>query len=217
MSSYPGRHYLRDRFIGVYEPDPGLPARDTTPTQAQQEMRGLIHISKYRPGTPHFWGALALTGLGLGALRVSAPARALLSWVRHPVMNSLSTWGRTATIRNGANFYLQASKVYRYANYVAFAYSPFATYHYLKAEEYDKAIIQWFGPPGSVYLYEKYFEEESKDTVSTGRPTRGLSGKELPKKKSAKMPQEQRMRLWRMGLRWCRKHRRYDRCSLRAR
>lgn len=217
MSSYPARRYLRDRFIGVYEPDPGAPPRDTTPTQSQQEMRELIHISKYRPGTPHFWGALALTGLGLGALRVTAPARVVLSWVRHPVANVLSTYGRTAPIRYGARFYLQASKAYRYANYIAFAYSPFATYHYLKAGENEKAMIQYFGPPGSVYIYEKYFEKESKDTGSTGTLPGRLPGKELPGKKPPKMPQEQRMRLWRMGLRWCRKHRRYDRCSLRAR
>lgn len=149
--------------MGVYEPDPGTQPMDTTLTQSQQEMRDLIHISKFRPGTPHFWGALALTGLGLGAYRATAPARVVLSWVRHPVMNYLSTYGRSTPIRYGAYFYLQASKAYRYSNYIAFAYSPFATYHYLKAGENEKAMIQWFGPPGSVYIYEKYFEKESKD------------------------------------------------------
>ena len=204
--------------MGKY--DPGTGVKEQPPTTRELEMQGIIKPSLDivpRPGTPEFWLSLALAGVGGYALHVTKPARVVLSWVRHPVMNYLSTYARSAPIRYGANFYLQASKAYRYTNYVAFAYSPFATYHYLKAEEYEKAMIQYFGPPGSVYLYEQLIEKESNDPGSTGRPTRGLPGKELPKKKPAKMPQEQRMRLWRMGLRWCRKHRRHDRCSLRAR
>lgn len=217
VSSYPGRHYLRDRFIGVYEPVPGAPVRDTTLTQSQQEMRETIHISKYRPGTPHFWAALAVAGVGGYAYGSTTTIRAIMSWMRHPLANYMVHAGRTNFVRYAGRFYLQTTKAYRYVNYVAFAYSPFATYHHLKAEEYEKAVIQWFGPPGSVHIYEEYFEKESKDTGSSGRPPSKIPGKELPRKKPAKMPQEQRMRLWRMGLRWCRKHRRYDRCSLRAR
>ena len=33
------------------------------------------------------------------------------------------------------------------------------------------------------------------------------------KKKPSKMPSAQKKRLWRMGLRWCKKHQRYDRCG----
>ena len=112
-----------------------------------------------RPGTPEFWAALALAGVGGYTMHVTSPARVIVSWVRNPVANLLSTQGRTATIRFGANFYLQASKAYRYTNYVAFAYSPFATFHYLKAGEHEKAMIHYFGPPGSVMIYEKLFEQ----------------------------------------------------------
>ena len=210
--------YLRDQFIGVYEPAPGTPSRDTTPPRQQQEMRDMIHISELRPGTPHFWGALALVAVGGYTMHVTAPARVIVSWVRNPLANLLSTQGRTAAIRFGANFYLQASKAYRYTNYVAFAYSPFATFHYLKAGEHEKAMIHYFGPPGSVMIYEKFFEEaESNGTVTPGKPPARSIGSGGPKEKPAKMPQAQRMRLWRMGLRWCKKHNRYDRCSLRAR
>ncbi len=193
------------------------------PTQDQElnEMQAIIAPNfKYvpKPGSPEFWGTLAVAGVGGGVSHVTKPARVVLSWVRHPVMNSLATYGRTAPIRFGANFYLQASKAYRYTNYVAFAYSPFATFHYLKAGEHEKAMIHYFGPPGSVLIYEKLFEQaESNGTVSPGKPPRKLPGSGGPKEKPAKMPQAQRMRLWRMGLRWCRKHNRYDRCSLRAR
>lgn len=37
------------------------------------------------------------------------------------------------------------------------------------------------------------------------------------KNKPSKMSNAQKMRLWRMGLRWCKTHGRYDRCSLRER
>lgn len=161
-------------------------------------------------------GAYAIPA-GISAYRATAGVRMVLSWVRHPVANYFARYRGWTWLGTGAKYYLHASKANRYANYVAFAYSPFATYHYLKAEEYEKAIIQYFGPIGAVWVYEKYSSKESKDTGSIGRPTRELLGKELPRKKPAKMPQGQRMRLWRMGLRWCRKHRRYDRCSLRAR
>ena len=221
MSSYPGSQYLRDQFIGVYKPAPGTPSRETTSTKPPTEMQKQI-LSTFdivpKPGSPEFWGSLALVGVGGYTMHVTAPARVIVSWVRNPLANLLSTQGRTAAIRFGANFYLQASKAIRYTNYVAFAYSPFATFHYLKAGEHEKAMIHYFGPPGSVLIYEKLFEQaESNGTVSPGKPPRKLPGSGGPKEKPAKMPQAQRMRLWRMGLRWCKKHNRYDRCSLRAR
>tara|TARA_B100000700_G_scaffold237009_1_gene263105 strand:- start:473 stop:1114 length:642 start_codon:yes stop_codon:yes gene_type:complete len=157
-------------------------------------------------------------------LRATKPARYALSWIRHPVANYLARYRGWTWLGTGAKYYLHANKGYRYANYVAFAYSPFATYHYLKADEYEKAMIQLFGPLGGVYVYEKYIEKPSKGSVldqkmigvGLGRPDRSLTQESL-KKTSSKMPQAQRMRLWRMGLRWCKKHNRYDRCSLRAR
>lgn len=40
-----------------------------------------------------------------------------------------------------------------------------------------------------------------------------LEAPEVKKKKPSKMSEAQKKRLWRMGLRWCRKHQRYDRCK----
>lgn len=44
-----------------------------------------------------------------------------------------------------------------------------------------------------------------------------LEAPEVRRKTPKKMGNSQKMRLWRMGLRWCKKHNRYDRCSLRER
>lgn len=212
---------LVTKYFGVGVFDPGTGVKEQPPTARQLEMQGIISPSLEivpKPGSPEFWGALVLAGVGGYAAHVTRPARVVLSWVAHPLANLLSAHGRTAPIRYGAKFYLQASKAYRYSNYVAFAYSPFATFHYLKAGEHEKAMIHYFGPPGSVHIYEKFFEQtESMDTVAPGKPIRRLPRKGAPKEKPVKMPQAQRMRLWRMGLRWCKKHNRYDRCSLRAR
>lgn len=40
-----------------------------------------------------------------------------------------------------------------------------------------------------------------------------LEAPEVKKKKPSKMSDAQKKRLWRMGLRWCKKHQRYDRCK----
>ena len=87
--------------------------------------------------------------------------------------------------------------------------------------QYTKAGLVWFGPPGSLLAYEKYKGKPDKGQVqpATVQPT-VVESKTKPapsKKKPSKMSAKQKKRLWRMGLRWCRKHNRYDRCSLRER
>lgn len=172
-----------------------------------------MHISDIRPGTPEFWAALALAGVGGGAYRATAGIRGAMTWVRHPVAKYLAVYRSGTALGRGAKVYLQASKGLRYANYVAFAMNPLATYHYLRNEEYDKAMIQYFGPIGSVWIYNKYTESQGK----AARTRIKSSSKTKPGRKAGKMPEKQRMRLWRMGLRWCKKHKRYDRCSSRRR
>ena len=166
------------------------------------------------PGTPEFWAALAVSGLGLGAHRATAPIRGAMTWVRHPVAKYLAVYRSGTALGRGATMYLQASKGLRYANYVAFAMNPLATYHYLKNEEYDKAMIQYFGPIGSVYIYNKFTESRGK---GGGPEARTRLREDTRTRRPGKMPEKQRMRMWRMGLRWCKQHKRYDRCSLRAR
>lgn len=168
------------------------------------------------PGSPEFWATLAVAGVGGGFLHVTKPVRVGLSWIRHPIANYAKLYGGKYTAR-AASAYLATSKGVRYVGYAAFVADPLVTYHYFRKGEYDKAVVSHFGPPGAVYIYGKLIEtgsEPSREAFDqVGMPTK------QPKvvKKVKKMSEKQRMRLWRMGLRWCNKHKRYDKCSLRAR
>jgi len=165
----------------------------------------------FAPGTPEFWGALAVAGVAGGVASATAPIRLGLSYYRSPVATVLALHGRSAAWRATGTALLYAGRAYRYAGYYQFYKQPFATIHYLREGEYEKAMIQYFGPIGSVFVYNK-FTESQKPSVKP-EPSRGIR----PSRKPSEIPKKQKMRLWRMGLRWCRKHGRYDRCSLRAR
>lgn len=89
---------------------------------------------------------------------------------------------------------------------------------------YVKAGMVWFGPPGSLLAYEAFKGKPGSDLVEPTSLTiqpQVVEPKTKPvrskKKKPSKMSSAQKKRLWRMGLRWCNKHGRYDKCSLRAR
>lgn len=179
------------------------------------EMQDLIKPAlKFvpKPGTPEFFATLAVAGVGGGFLHVTKPARVALSWVRHPVANYLKAYGGPYTAR-AASAYLTTSKGVRYVGYAALVADPLVTYHYYRKGEYDKAIISHFGPPGAVYIYGKLVS----DGTSEARRPAGPKGEDTRTRRRSKMPEDQRMRMWRMGLRWCKTHKRYDRCSLRAR
>ena len=90
--------------------------------------------------------------------------------------------------------------------------------------DYDDAAVNWFGPPGSLLAYEiakgklgrngQRFEQKPSVTDVQLKPVKKPYKRPKPsKKKPSKMSKEQKKRLWRMGLRWCKKHQRYDRCS----
>ena len=207
--------YLKDKFVAVYEPDAGAPTREQPPTLGQSLGIDVTPEWAPAPGTPGFWGSLALAGTGLGAHRATAPVRGAMTWVRHPVAKYLAVYRSSTALGRGAKIYLQASKGMRYVNYAAFAMNPLATYHYYKNEEYDKAIVQYFGPVGSVWVYTK-LRPQPRGKVG-GPQARKRLREDTRTRQPNKLPERQRMRLWRMGLRWCKQHKRYDRCSLRAR
>jgi hypothetical protein len=83
--------------------------------------------------------------------------------------------------------------------------------------EYKEAALQWFGPPGSLLIYERMTSKPGQSFRPTTLQPKVVQSKPKPGKKPSKMPAVQKKRLWRMGLRWCRKHGRYDKCSSRAR
>lgn len=90
--------------------------------------------------------------------------------------------------------------------------------------DYDDAAVNWFGPPGSLIAYEyakgklgrngQPFERKPSIGLIEMKPVKKSVNRPKPsKKKPSKMPAAQKKRLWRMGLRWCKKHQRYDRCG----
>ena len=183
-------------------------------------IRKAIHAQPSRPGEAR---AAAIQSLGIAAFAVTlgyagvayrgtASARALYSWVNRPVANALAAQTRYTSLQAGARVYLGVAKVVTVTKIGATIANPFVTYHYLQDEDYTRAGLSWFGPPGTVYLYNHFTHTPSKVKRSSKTQVK-TSKKSKPKKMSAK----QKKRLWRMGLRWCNKHRRYDKCSLRAR
>lgn len=151
------------------------------------------------------------------AFAATKGVRTGMSWIRNPVMMYVANFGRTNLQRSLARGALGISKGIRYANYAGWIASPFMTYHYAKRGEYDKAILTWYGPPGTVWVYNRVTKKFEKKPPRKGYAQTGMPTNQPRVVKSKKMSEAQKMRLWRMGLRWCKTHQRYDRCSLRAR
>ncbi len=159
-------------------------------------------------------GPFALWGgtVAVSSMLASTSAIRLgLSYYRSPLPTLLAYEGRSAFARASGRAILLSGRAYRYAGYYQFLSNPFATLKYLKEGEYAKAMIQYFGPVGSVFVYNKFTgSQKTTEKRVVPRQTR-------KSRKPSQIPKKQKMRLWRMGLRWCRQHGRYDRCSLRAR
>lgn len=148
------------------------------------------------------------------------PVRNAMTWVNHPIAKSLATQQKYRSVQLGAQGYLQGMKAIRYAGYAAAMYSPFETYRYIKSEDYIRAGLQWYGPPGTVYVYNQLTMDpvnspaRIEELKKLGKPTKVRKAKPSSKtKKKSSMTAKQRRRLNRMGLRYCPTHRRYDRCA----
>ena len=112
---------------------------------------------------------------------------------------------------------------------------------YLQEGDLKRGAISAFGPVGSVFLYNRLTRDPSSVEIldpysqiavptnvrqlmkfqkAGGRRSVATSGKAQANgrpRQPSQIPAKQKKRMWRMGLRWCRKHQRYDKCSLRAR
>lgn len=189
--------------------------------------------------TPQQWGEAVTTlafsdepehqavrlyiGLLYGGAAVSLIPKGVslgLSYHRAPILTLLANHASSGGIRFAARGMLQGSKAVRYAGYIQASISPFMTYKYAKRGDYKRAALAYFGPPGTVWLYNRSTKQYEQQPGPTKKPVRSLQSKiDRPgeKKKPSKISSAQKKRMWRMGLRWCKKHNRYDRCSLRAR
>lgn len=167
-------------------------------------------------------------GLGYGAPIVAgyygrtAAFRLALSYHRKPILTIAANHAKSGIVRAAARGGLGVSKVYGLAVATSSILNPFMSVKYAMRGDLKRAALAHYGPPGAVWLYnrrEQRMERNDRDAIrSVGQPTnlstRSPSPRNLKKKK---MPQVQKNRLWRMGLRWCPKHKRYDKCSLRGR
>ena len=146
------------------------------------------------------------------------PVRNVLTWAKHPIAKALSIQTKYKSVQLGARGYLTGMKAIRYAGYAAAVYSPFETYRYLTEGDYKRAALQWYGPPGTVYMYNKLTMEpvnspaRMEEIKQLSKPKKKAQPSSKKKKKSS-MTAKQRRRLNRMGLRYCPTHRRYDRCA----
>lgn len=147
----------------------------------------------------------------------TAGARLAMSYYRAPILTLAANHARSGTVRWAARSTLGVSRGARYAGYAAAIMNPFMTYKYLRRGDYTRAAISFYGPPGTVWVYNRALGIFEKDTRQPYAARSMPSSKPRDSKMKKKMSKEQRNRLWRMGLRWCPRHKRYDKCSLRAR
>lgn len=146
------------------------------------------------------------------------PVRNVLTWIKHPIAKTLATQTNYKSVQMGARAYLGGMKAIRYTGYVAAVYSPFETYRYLTEGDYKRAALQWYGPPGTVYMYNHLTMEpinssaRMEEIKQLSKPQKKAKPSSSKTNKSS-MTAKQRRRLNRMGLRYCPTHRRYDRCT----
>ena len=175
--------------------------------------------------------ALGVAGVGLGLATPvvagyyarTAAVRLALSYHRRPILTIVANHAKSGIARAGARAGLGVGKVYGLAMVTSSILNPFMSIKYAMRGDLKRAALAHYGPPGAVWVYnrrEQRMERTDRDafrsvSVPSSKSSRTTSSGKLKKKK--KMSQKQKNRLWRMGLRWCPKHKRYDKCSLRAR
>ncbi len=169
-------------------------------------------------GAPSNEGSRQLIGVvgtvvGIGAIAGSAysataTARSIVTLARSPVLGSIAISGhRLSTAARGL---LLTKKLYRYAAFGLWVYNPLATFNYIRDGEYTKAAISFYGPAGSVYLYNHIIED---DLVSERQPyAQKRVSTNLSKSKSSKKKGKSSQRRSTGRPPWCQRHRTYHYC-----
>ena len=185
------------------------------------------------PSSGQLWGVRQATGAALltiaaapfvgHAYSSTAQVRLAVSYGRKPILTIAANHAKSGIVRAAARGGLGVSKTYGLAVLASAVMNPFMSIKYAMRGDLKRAAIAHYGPPGALWVYnrrEQRMERPVRDPIRavvqpSNLPTRTPSpGKP---KKTKRIPQAQKNRLWRMGLRWCPKHKRYDKCSLRAR
>ncbi len=174
--------------------------------------------------------ALGVAGVGLGLATPvvagyygrTAAVRLAISYSRKPMLTIAANHARSGIVRAAARGGLGVSKAYGLTVLASRIANPFMSIKYAMRGDLKRAALAHYGPVGAVWVYNRHeqrMERTDRDpfrsvSVPSSKSSRTTSSGKLKKKK---MSQKQKNRLWRMGLRWCPKHKRYDKCSLRAR
>jgi hypothetical protein len=190
-------------------------------------------VSGGNPSSRQAWDVKRASGTALlvvaaapiagSAYASTASSRLLLSYYRKPLLTVMANHAKNGIVRAAARGGLGASKVYGLALVASSIANPFMSIKYAMRGDLKRAALAHYGPVGAVWLYNRHeqrMERHDRQAIrSVGQPTNLPSRTTSPgeRKKPKRISREQKNRLWRMGLRWCPKHKRYDKCSLRAR
>jgi hypothetical protein len=191
--------------------------QSSSPGEARDAARDSLAIAGFAVGLGYAAPIVA------GYYGRTAAVRLAISYGRKPILTIAANHAKSGIVRAAARGGLGVSKVYGLASATSSILNPFMSVKYAMRGDLKRAALAHYGPPGAVWLYnrrEQRMERHDREAIrSVGQPTnlpsRTTSSRKLKKKK--RIPRAQKNRLWRMGLRWCPKHKRYDKCSLRAR
>lgn len=171
------------------------------------------------PGSPGFWATLALATVTGGVHTRTAALRSAYTWSVSPGPKLMVEFGGRSAVVGHTMLY--GSKAYRVAKFGQFVSNPLMTFNYFREGDYTRAALSYYGPLGTVYLYNYLVDEEKKATRSPYSQERQPTNKTSSKKKktstkSSGKSSKQRKSTYRRSKRartWCYTHRRWDNCS----
>lgn len=161
-------------------------------------------------------GAVAIPALGIRmSMLMGNPYWIMYGWYRSPILKTAKYLG----VR-GASALYGASRVYASGKLGAAIANPLQTYHLVRTGQYDRAVVNFYGPIGSLLIYDRLREHYGRS--STGSNYYDLvaesdtpsATKDTPVV-STKSRRRGRRKSGRKG-RYCRKHKKYDWCYKRT-
>lgn len=150
---------------------------------------------------PTISSGAGLTSSTYSAYKQSSVYR-ILSYIKRPINMYAAEQGVT-----GAATLLKLRKAYGWVALTGSLYSPFTTLRLLRAKDYDRASVNWYGPAGSLMAYDWIMSRSHSEKVTTSEDAalpgkhRGRSGGTKTSSRQSYTPK----RKWQ-----CRKGYKYD-------
>ena len=167
--------------------------RQFTPQQWGEAAKTLALSDK-----PEHQAARLYIGLLYGGTAVKAIPKSVslaYSYRKAPVLTILANHASSGGVRFAARAALQGSKAVRYAGYVQASISPLMTYKYAKRGDYRRAALSYFGPPGTVWLYNKTLKQYEKQPESSSKSVQTSKTVKSGKKKPSQISSAQKKRM----------------------